>query len=301
MAEAPGPEPAPGPLTTARTLAARTARDSLEDRVPGLAAEISFYTVLSLPPMLLVVLGSLGFVTGWLGPETAADIRTEIIDAAATFLSEATIDDLVAPAVDGLLQRGRLDILTIGAVTAVWSASRAVRVVVDAITIAYDRAPKRNWWQRRVVALALTVAGIISAVVLLPLLVVGPRAGAALSDGLGLGSVFQTAWQILYWPVVAAIGLVVLTWIYHLVEPESPWRWELPGAVLAMALWAAGSFGLRFYATTFVEGDSAYGIFAAPLVVLLWVYLSAIAVLVGAELNAEIDKMFLAAPETTDA
>ena len=295
MAPDASPEISRTSLATARTLARRTVRDSIDDRVPGLAAEISFYTVLSLPPLLLVILGSLGFVTGWLGPETAADIRVEIIDAAAALLSEATVADLVEPAVDGLLQRGRLDILTIGAITALWSASRAIRVVVDAVTIAYDREPKRNWWQRRVLALALTAAGIISAVVLLPLLVIGPRAGAGLADGLGLGSVFQTTWSILYWPVVAAFGLIVLTWIYHVVEPESPWRWELPGAVLAMALWTAGSFGLRFYATTFIEGDSAYGLFAAPLVVLLWVYLSAFAVLIGAELNAEIDKMFLPA------
>ncbi len=273
------------------TLARRTVRDALRDRLPGLAAEVAFYTVLALPPLSLVLLGSLGFVTGWLGEGAKDGVRDAIFDAANTFLSPSTVTDLVEPAVDGLLARGRLDVLTIGAVIALWSASRATRVIIDAITIAYDRQPARTWWQRRLVAFGLTAAGIIAVVVLLPLLVVGPEAGVGIADRVGFGRAFEVTWAVLYWPVVAGIGLVLLTWVYHLVEPDSPWRWELPGAALALVIWAAGSFAVRLYATTFIEGDSAYGVFAAPLVVLLWVYVAASAVLLGAELNAEIDKL----------
>lgn len=289
------------PLGLVRTLVVRTVKDSLDDRVPGLAAEVAFYVVLSLPPLLLVILGSLGFVTDWLGPAVAADIRSTILDGATTLLSESTVDELVEPAVDGLLEQGRLDILTVGAIVAVWSASRATRVIIEAVTIAYDRVISRNWWRRQLVALGLTASGIVSVIVLLPLLVIGPQAGAGLADRFGLGSAFETAWAISYWPVVAIVGVVVLTWVYHLVEPETPWWWELPGAFLALSAWALGSYVLRLYATQFIEAESAYRLFAAPLVVLLWVYVAAVAVLVGAELNAELDKIFLQHPEQTDS
>ncbi len=283
-----------------RTLVVRTVRDAADDRIIGLAAEVAFFGVLSLPPLALVVLGSLGYVADLFGPDVSADLRTAIIDAAATFLSSSTVTDLIVPAVDGLLARGRLDLLTIGVVVAVWSASRAVRVVIDAITVAYDRDPARTWWQRRLVALGVTVGGVVSIIVLLPLLVVGPQAGAGLVDSLGWGSAVGTMTRIFYWPVVALTGLVILTWVYHLVEPETPWRWELPGSILALLIWVTGSFGLRVYTGTFIEGDaSAYLSVAAPLVVLLWVYVTAFAVLLGAELNAEVDKIVFDGEEGT--
>ena len=268
----------------------------------GLAAEVAFFGVLSLPPLALVMLGSLGFVADLLGPEAAGDLRSAIIDAAETFLSSSTVADLVVPAVDGLLTQGRLDLLTIGAIVAVWSASRAVRVVIDAVTVAYDREPARTWWQRRLVALGLTVGGIVSIIVLLPLLVVGPQAGAGLAESLGLGSAFETAARIVYWPLVGLIGLVLLTWMYHLVEPETPWRWELPGSILALLIWVAGSYGLRVYVSLFVESDeSAYLSVAAPLALLMWVYVAAFAVLIGAELNAEVDKIWFPSEQTAPA
>ena len=280
------------PWDTVRTLSTSTVRDATEGRIIGLAAEVAFFGVLALPPLALVVLGSLGYVADLLGPAAAADMRTAILDTATTVLSGSTVEDLIEPMVDGLLDKGRLDLLTIGAIIAVWSASRAVRVVIDAVTLAYDREPARTWWQRRLVAVGVTIGGIISLVALLPLLVVGPQAAASLADGLGLGGAFEAAARIAYWPVVAVTGLLVLTCMYHLVEPETPWRWELPGSILALLIWVAGSYGLRFYATQFIEGESTYRLVAAPLVVLMWVYVAAFAVLLGAELNAEVDKIY---------
>jgi membrane protein len=297
VTEPPRTERPDTPVDVMRTLATNTVRDSIRDRVPGLAAEVAFYVVLSLPPLLLVVFGSLGFIADWLGAGFVADIREAVVEGAATFLSESTVTDFVAPAVDGLLEQGRLDILTIGAIVALWSASRATRVIFDAITIAYDRELRRTWWQRRLVAVGLTAAGIVSMIVLLPLLVAGPRTAAGVADDLGFGRLVETVIGIVYWPTVAVIGLVVLTWIYHLVEPETPWRWELPGAVLALTTWVAGSYALRLYATGFFATESAYRLVAAPLAVLLWVYVTAVAVLIGAELNGEVDKIFFADQE----
>ena len=268
-------------------------RDSLDDRVPGLAAEVAFYLLLSLPPLLLVGLGALGYIGDLFGPDVVETIRAGIVDAASAVLTASTVDDIVRPAVDNLLAEGRADVLSVGAILALWSGSRALKVIVQAVTIAYDLEDRRSWWQHRLLGLGLTTAGVLTVAVLLPLLVVGPEAGEALADRFGLARAFEILWQVLYFPFVLAFGLTLLAWVYHIVPPQrTPWRRDMPGAVLAFVIWLAGSFGLRVYATQFVESDSAYSYFGTPLVLLLWIYMTAMALLVGAELNAEIEKMW---------
>jgi membrane protein len=281
------------PLQTIWTLVHRTARDSVDDRLPGLAAEVSFYLLLSLPPLLLVGLGVVGYTGDLFGADAAAGVRNEIIDVASGVLTAATINDVIRPAVDGLLAQGRADILSIGAVLALWSGSRALRVVTQAVTIAYDLEDRRTWWQHRLLGLGLTAAGVLLLAIILPLLIVGPAAGTALAETFGLGQLFDTLWRVLYFPVVITLGLSVLAWVYHVVPPHSTrWRRDVPGAVLAFVIWFVGSFGLRVYATNFVETDSAYSYFGTPLVLLLWIYLTSVALLIGAELNAEIEKLW---------
>lgn len=271
----------------------RTVRDSFEDRLPGLAAEVAFYVLLSLPPLLLVGLGVVGYSGELFGPDTVDEIRRRITGVAGAVLTPSTMQDIVSPAVDNLLEQGRADILSIGAVLALWSGSRALRVIVRAVVIAYDLEDRRSWWQHRVLGLGLTFAGIVTGAVLLPLLVAGPRAGEALAQQFGLADFFDLVWSVLYYPTVIMVGLALLTWVYHIVAPvRTAWRRDLPGAVLAFVVWLAASSGLRLYALQFVGPDSPYSAFGTPLVMLLWIYLSAVALLVGAELNAEIEKMW---------
>jgi len=294
----PRQEPAPegsarGRIGHAGTLALRTVRDSLEDRLPGLAAEVAFYILLSLPPLLLVGLGAVGYIGELFGPETVDAVRQRIIDGASAVLTESTIDDIVRPGINNLLEQGRADILSIGAILALWSGSRALRVIVQAVTIAYDLEDHRTWWQHRLLGLGLTFAGVLTLAILLPLLVVGPSAGASLAERFGLAAVFDLIWRVLYYPVALALGLSLLAWVYHIVSPvRTAWRRDLPGAVLAFVVWVAASTALRFYAVQFVDTDSPYSFFGTPLVMLLWIYVTAVAVLVGAELNAEIEKMW---------
>lgn len=274
-------------------LAARTGRDSIDDRLPGLAAEVSFYLLLSFPPLLLVVLGAVGYVGDQFGPETVVRVQENIVDAAANVLTTSTIEDVVEPAVNGLLSQGRADILSIGVILALWSGSRALRVIVQAVTIAYDLEDRRTWWQHRLLGLALTVAGVVMIAVLLPIMVLGPRAGEQFAARFGAAEIFDVVWRVLYFPVVVVLGLSLLSWVYHIVPPiRTRWRRDLPGAALALVIWLGGSFGLRVYATRFVTTDSAYSYFGTPLALLLWVYVTAVALLVGAELNAEIEKVW---------
>ncbi len=279
---------------TLRTLAANTYRASVHDRLPGLAAEVAFFLLLSLPPLLLVLLGAVGYLGDLIGPEFVADVQSAITDAVDNVITQETVEDVLDPALDNLLERGRADILSFGALLAIWSGSRAIRVFVGAVTVAYNMKDRRTWWQHRLLALGLTVAGILTLAVLLPLLVVGPRFGATLASRSGMGSsAVETAWALAWYPAVGVLGLSLLAWVYHVVPPRRTlWRRDLPGAVLALTVWALGSLGLRVYATVFVSADSAYSLFGAPLVLLLWIYVTAFALLLGAELNAEVERLW---------
>ena len=276
-----------------RRLVTHTIRDSIDDRLPGLAAEVSFYVLLALPPLLLVALGALSFVGELFGQEAVQTVRDQVVEAAGAVFTQSTIEDVVSPAIDDLLAQSRADVLSVGVLLALWSASRALRVIVQAVTFAYDVEDRRSWWQHRLLGLGLTTAGVIVFAVLLPLLVVGPEAGEALASRFGLDDTFDLVWRRLYFPVVVVVGLSLLTWVYHVVPPHyTRWRRDVPGAVLALVIWGMGSFGLRIYATSFLTADSAYGYFATPIVLLLWVYVTAIALLAGAEVNAEIEKLW---------
>lgn len=283
--------PSPTAAAAGRTLVVRTVRDSLEDRVTGLAAEVAFYALLSIPPLLLVFLGGLGYVAEAAGPEVAQEWRDSIVDGAAEVLSPETVEDTVEPLVDSLLARGRADILSIGAVLGLWTASRATKVVITAVTIAYDQPRQRTVWHRRGLAIGLTAGGIASSVVLFPLLVAGPRLLEGLAERAGLGSVSRVAAAAVYWPVVVALALLALTTLLHLAPPiRTPWLRDVPGAVLALVIWVVGAIGLRVYSVWIATSDTTYGPFAAPIVLLLWLYVTSLAVLLGAELNAEIEK-----------
>ena len=281
-----------GPAALA-TLGLRTLKDSFDDRVPKLAAEVAFFALLAMPPALLAVLGSLGFVAGALGPEITSAVEEQILAAARTFLTPGTVQEVVEPAVTTLLEEGRADVVSVGILLALWSSSRATSAVVDTMRIAYDLEKFRAGWKRRLVALGLTLGLALAAVILLPALVAGPRLGVRLAEPLGVGEVIETAWRILYWPVVALLGIVLLATFYQLALPRrTPWRREVPGAVLAVIVWVVGSLLVRIYAQWTVESGSTYGSLSAPLVLLLWLYVVGLAVLLGAELNSEIEKLW---------
>lgn len=289
----------PAPLEPAWELSVRTVRDALEDRVPGLAAEAAFFALLSLPPLLLVIVG--GFATVAQG--STGELQQFILGFAGRFLSSKTMGDFVVPFVSDLIDSGGRGVLSLGIVTGVWAASRATHVYLEAIRIAYDIDEPRPTWRRRLLAVGLTVGGIAVSLVLLPALLLGDEL-IRLVDFVLPRVLQQTTLQLidlLFWPTVVTVALGLLATVYHLGVPhDTPWRRDVPGAVLALALWLAGSAGLRYYVGATFRDDPVYGVLAAPLVVLLWLYVTALAVLLGAEVNAEIEKMWPAATAGDD-
>ncbi len=271
----------------------RTVVDTFDDHVPGLAAEMAFYVVLAMPPLLLAVLGTVGFVLGGLPEGELVELETRILDAARTVLTPETVNGILAEPVARLLREGRGDVASLGVVLTLWSASRAANVLLRTVTIAYDREDPRPAWKRRLLALVITVVGVGVAASVIPLMVLGPRVAAGLLDGVAAD--LAGAWPFIYWSAVAVVAVVALAWLYHVSAGwDTPWRRDLPGAVLALLIWVGAAWATRNYTAQLlgVAADDAFQGLAAPLVLLLWVYASSLAVLVGAELNAEIEKMW---------
>nr|WP_322974833.1 YihY/virulence factor BrkB family protein [Actinacidiphila epipremni] len=259
----------------------------MEYRVTGLAAEAAFFVLLSLPPLLLGLVGALGYVDTVVGLDTIDHIRHNILSASGAVLSDKGVNDLVKPLVDDVFHGRRPDLISLGFLIALWSGSRAVNVFVDTITIMYGLEGRRGIVKTRLMSLVLYVVALVLGAAVLPLVAVGPDAVDDILPG-GIGTV-----HILYWPFVLIASVAFLTTLYHVSVPvRSPWYEDVPGALVALLMWGVGSFVLRIYIGHAVEGPTIYGSLAAPVAVLLWIGVSAFAVLVGAAVNAAVDRVW---------
>ena len=236
---------------------------------------------------MLGLVGALGYVDTVVGLDTIDHIRQNILTASSTVLSDKGVNQLVKPLVDDVFHRRRPDLISLGFVIALWSGSRAVNVFVDTITIMYGLEGRRGIVRTRLMSLVLYVVALILGAAVLPLIVAGPDAVVGIMPGGGF------AVHVLYWPAVLLASVAFLTTLYHVSVPvRSPWYEDVPGALIALLMWAFGSFILRIYLTHTVEGPTIYGSLAAPVAVLLWIGVSAFAVLVGAAVNAAVDRVW---------
>lgn len=263
----------------------RTATQLFRYRVTGLAAEAAFFALLSLPPLLLGLIGILGYFRGIVAPGTIQEIKQFILNSAANILTDSTVETVIEPLLSDVLRGGRADVVSVSFIIALWSGSRALNVYVDTITIAYGLNGYRHIVMTRALSFLLYLIGLAIGVFVLPLIVAGPTLVRHAVPG-------ASAWvNILYWPVVVALSMAFLTTLYHVAVPiRSSWWRDVPGAILAVLVWILGSFVLRVYLQTSFSGLSLYQSLAAPIAVLGWLFVTSLAVLIGAALNAEIDK-----------
>ncbi len=276
---------------TSWRLLASTVGSCFRHRVTGLAAEAAFFAILSLPPLVFGLAGSITYIVKKVDPTQILYFKHEVIEMAGRVLTDASVDRVVTPTVNRVLAGGRFDVISVGFVLALWSGSRALNVFVDTITIMYGLSGRRGIVRTRLLAFQLYVIGLVVGVVVLPLVLAGPR----LVDRLlpERADLLNAA----YWPVVIVMSVAFLTTLYHWSVPvRTSWRHDLPGAVLAFTIWLLGSYLLRLILQT--AKTSIYGPLAAPIAILLWLYLTALAVLIGAALNAAFDREW---PESSTA
>jgi membrane protein len=265
-----------------------TVSASMRHRVTGLAAEAAFFTVLSVPPLVFALAGAIGYVTRSFSPDQVEQVRTAILDLASRFLTDSAVDRVIQPTINDVLRGGRFDVISVGFVLALWSGSRAMHVFVDTITIMHGLGGHRGIVKTRALSFGLYLLAIVTGVVSLPLVVAGP---GLIHRWLPDRADFLAGF---YWPTVILICICFLATLYHVSVPvRTSWRFNLPGATFALAAWVLGSFLLReFLTATAADSRSIYGPLAAPIAVLIWLYLVSIAVLVGAALNAAFDTVF---------
>ncbi|NHN56935.1 YihY/virulence factor BrkB family protein [Calidifontibacter sp. DB0510] len=276
----------PGAVALAR-LIVTTVRICLQYRVTGLAAEAGFFALLSFPPLVFGLLGGVGYLGGWLGPNTVNRVTEAIENYAAKFLTEESLREVLLPTITDALHGGRPDVISIGFVLSLWSGSRALNVLLDTISIMYGQGGKRGIVRTRVLSLSLYIMSLLFGAIVLPLIVIGPQ---LLSEWLPGG---LQALMLLYWPLVGGLTILGMATLFYIATPvRTPWVRDLPGAVLTLAVWVLSSMVLRWVLGNSVGGTSIYGPLAATIVVLIWLYFIGIAVLIGASLNAAVNRLW---------
>jgi membrane protein len=277
-------------------LVRRTLSRAWADRVLGLSAETAFWQLLSLPPLFLALLGSLGYLSGALGADTVNGVERELLDAFARGFSPTVVDEVIAPTVSEVLRQGRADVISIGFLIAIWAGSSATATFVNTVTIAYGMRDLRGAVHSRLLALGLYLGSVVVGLALLPMLVLGPSVLLDLIPESARPDVARFVSEA-YWPVVAGVLLIGLTTFYHLAVPKRlPWHRGVPGALFAMAVFLLGSMALRAYIGFVLGQGFTYGTLAAPILALLFFYVLALAVLMGAELNATIEQIWPSRP-----
>ncbi|HEX6351821.1 YihY/virulence factor BrkB family protein [Actinophytocola sp.] len=280
--------PRRGPLR----LFKRTWAKAWEGNLFSEAAEAAFWQVLSMPPLLLGLLGSLGYVAQWLGPDVINSVHSSIIEWSNTAFSGNVVKDIIAPTVEDILRHGRGEILTVGFLISLWAGSSAMSSFVDAITVAHDQYGVRNEVWQRIFALLLYMASLVLLVIGLPILALGPDV---------LPKLFPVAWRneiefwvnAFYYPALGVIIVLALTTLYKLALPRKlPWHRGVPGALVAMIVFLLSSIGLRLYISWITTTGYTYGALATPIAFLLFAFFIGLAVVIGAYFNAAIQEMW---------
>lgn len=291
------PLPAISTLRRVGHVMTRTISRAWDHSIFAKSATAAFYQTLSLPPLMLGLLGSIGYVAGWFGPNTLELLQSRIISFSRNVFSTNVVDQLIAPTVTDVIQNGRADIMSISFLLSFWAGSSACSTFVDAITAAHDQAEARHPVVQRLYAIWLYVLGLIVGVFVLPIVAVGPEVvkGWLPPRWFNVGSQFI---QTLYYPVVGLLLIVALTTLYKLALHKSlPWHRLLGGALVAGLVFLVASKALRVYLSWALKEGSSYGALATPIAFLLFTFMLGFAIVIGAEFNATIQE-FWPAKET---
>ncbi len=268
----------------ARTLTLIVYSELLRTRALTIAAALAFYFLLSMVPLLIVFSSLLQFLPISDIFQQSLNLMAELVPPDAMTLVERIVSDILAP------NRGKL--LSFGILGYLWAASGGFSSLIESLDIAYDVPVSRPWWRDRIRALLLTLTsgGLVSLSVLL--LLGGPHLGHFLNEIFPIPNVIEHLWPILRLALIGATFVTGLEFVYYL-GPNSRHSFfsTLPGAVLAIAIWLVGSAGLNYYLSHLSNYNATYGSMGALIGLMLWLYITALAILIGAELNAELTKL----------
>lgn len=270
----------------------RTLAKSWDDSIFSESAQAGFWSVLSLPPLLLGMLGSLAYIAPLFGPDTLPAIQDQLVGTASRFFSTNIVDEIIAPTVQEIVTGARGEVISLGFVISLWAGSSAISAFVDSVVEAHDQTPLRHPVRQRFFALGLYVVALAFLIAAAPLVALGPRAiGAYIPEG------FENVLRFGYYPMLFAVLLAAVTILYRVSLPEPlPTHRLVWGALLATTVFAVTTAGLRVYLQYITRTGYTYGALATPIAFLLFAFFLGFAIMIGAELNAAIEEEWPAPP-----
>ena len=260
----------------------RTVRETLQDDAQGLAAQLSYYFFLALFPTLLCLVALASMLP-------LANFTDEVMTLLQP-VAPAEAIKLIREQMLALGERDDVGLLTLGFVGAVWTSSAAMGAVIGAMNRAYDIDESRPWWKVRLRAILLTVSLACFILLSLMLVIAGPKLADEVARIFHLGTAVAMAWKIIQWPIVFLLVSTGVGIVYYFApDAEQEWVWVTPGSLTAATLWLIASLGFRAYVVNFGSYEATYGAIGGIIVILLWFYLLGFIIVIGAEMNAEIE------------
>jgi membrane protein len=296
--EAPEPQPEhdeprlddPGPTDLSKrdflAILKRAIKQANEDHMTNLAAALAYYAFLAIPATLLIAAGVFGLLAGPHAVTTVIDKLHGIIPGQASSLLEESLRRLTGK------QGTSITLIAVGGVLALWTLSGAMQNVMWALNLAYDRDETRGFVRRRFVAGAMAVFALMASALALGLLVLGPDLSRWIGNAIGNKTVVEIVWWTVQWPILIGGLLLAFAVIYYLGPNVKHPKWSFLsfGSVFAVLIWLIASGAFAFYASRFGSYNKAWGSLSAVVVMLTWLWISSVALLLGAEINSEAER-----------
>ncbi|MDQ6621844.1 MAG: YihY/virulence factor BrkB family protein [Pseudomonadota bacterium] len=271
---------------TGKELLGRTWSQFWKDRVPNQSAMLSFYFLLSIFPLLLFLIALLGVFL-----QSGPALQNKLHQYLAT-VAPSSASSLIDTTLGEISQGSGPVKLSVALLFTWWSASQGMFAIVEGLNIAYGVREARPWWKKYLVASALTIASLVLFAGALLLLIYGGVLSAAVAKHFGHGAVIAGIWQTLTWLLLLAFVLIAfnILYVYAPNVKHQQWHWLMPGTLVGVSTWLLGSYGFKVYLNFFNSYTVTYGSLGAVIILMLWFYLSGIAILLGGEVNSEIEK-----------
>jgi membrane protein len=264
----------------------KTRREFGADQCTDLAAALTFYSVLALFPAAIALVSLLGVVG------QAQNSVDTVLQVLQPLVSSGTLDT-VRPSLEQIAHsQGAGPALVLGILGALWSASGYVSAFSRAMNRIYAIDEGRPFWKLRPVMLLVTLVAILLVALVLVMLIVSGALATSIGDQIGLGSQALQAWNIAKWPVIVVVVMLVVAMLYYATPNvrQPRFRWLSLGAAVAIVIWVVASVAFAFYVATFGSYDKTYGSLAGVVVGLLWIWITNLALLLGAEIDSELER-----------
>jgi membrane protein len=256
-----------------------------EDDLWGRAAQLSYYFLLALFPLLIFLTSIIGVIMG-----SGTGLRHSLFNYLAQVMPPSAFK-LVDDTMYEVSRSSGGGKISFGILAALWAASNGMGAISESLNAAYNVKETRPWWRARLVTIGLTIAIALLTMTALVLILYGGDIAEKIAASYGFGDLFTTLWKVLQWPIVLFFILLSFSLIYFFAPDlkDQDWKWVTPGSMIGVGLWILVSFLFRLYLSFFDSYSATYGSLGAVIILMLWFYLTGLAILIGGEINSEIE------------